>query len=97
MRLRDKFGNICNVRTEKVLMRCDWEWWGLRIVINGEGCLIANLDANEEVIRKRIDVYKAETSPVFDFYAEYGRSIKINGVGGIEEIFDRLCAEIDSL
>lgn len=54
-------------------------------------------DAHEDVIRKRIAVYKAETSPVFDFYAEYGRSIKINGVGAIEEIFDRLCAEIDLL
>jgi len=53
MRLRDKFGNICNVRTEKALMRCDWEWWGLRIVINGEGCLIANLDANVEFFAQR--------------------------------------------
>jgi adenylate kinase len=54
-------------------------------------------DANEDVISKRIAVYKAETSPVFDFYDEYGRSVKINGVGDIEEIFERLCAEIDSL
>lgn len=54
-------------------------------------------DANEEVIRKRIDVYKAETSPVFDFYAEYNLSIKIKGVGSKTEIFERLCAEIDSL
>ncbi len=34
-------------------MRCDWEWWGLRIVINGEGCLIANLDANVEFFAQR--------------------------------------------
>ena len=54
-------------------------------------------DANENVIHRRIDVYKAETSPVFDFYAEYNLSIKINGVGSKTEIFERLCAEIDSL
>lgn len=54
-------------------------------------------DANEEVIRKRIDVYKAETAAVFDFYNEYGLSIKINGIGEIEEIFARLCEEIDCI
>ncbi|WP_373551044.1 adenylate kinase [Haliscomenobacter sp.] len=54
-------------------------------------------DANENVIHRRIDVYKAETSPVFDFYAEYNLSIKIDGVGSKTEIFERLCAEIDSL
>jgi len=28
-------------------------------------------DANEEVIRKRISVYKAETSPVYNYYAKH--------------------------
>ena len=54
-------------------------------------------DANEEVIRNRIDVYNKETSPVFDFYAQYGKSMKIKGVGTIDEIFGRLCEAIDKL
>ena len=52
-------------------------------------------DADESVIRNRIDVYKQETAPVFDFYAAQGKAKKINGVGSIDEIFERLCAEID--
>lgn len=54
-------------------------------------------DSNEDIIRNRIQVYKNETTPVFDYYAERGKSIKINGVGSIEDIFDRLCDKIDNL
>lgn len=54
-------------------------------------------DLNEDIIRNRIDVYKKETTPVFDFYAEKGKSVKIHGVGSIEDIFIKLCEEIDAL
>jgi adenylate kinase len=54
-------------------------------------------DADEEIIRNRIQVYKGETAPVFDFYSEDGRSHKVNGVGSIDEIFDRLCNLVDTL
>ena len=54
-------------------------------------------DSSEEIIRNRIEVYKKETAPVFDFYAQSGKSFKVNGVGTIEEIFDRLCEAIDNL
>jgi len=54
-------------------------------------------DANEEVIRKRIEVYKSETSPVYDFYATIDKSMKINGIGSIDDIFGRLSEAIDKL
>ena len=54
-------------------------------------------DADESIIRNRIEVYKSETTPVFDYYADKGKAIKVHGVGSIEEIFERLCAEIDKL
>lgn len=54
-------------------------------------------DADEGVIRNRIDVYKANTFPVYDFYAQSGTSVKVDGMGNIEEIFDRLCAQIDAI
>lgn len=47
-------------------------------------------DANEEVIRKRIVEYNNKTSPVFDFYAQQEKSQKVQGIGTIDEIFDRL-------
>ncbi|PHN08053.1 adenylate kinase [Flavilitoribacter nigricans] len=54
-------------------------------------------DLDEAIIRNRIEVYKNETTPVFDYYAEKDKSVKINGVGGIDDIFTRLSEEIDVL
>ncbi len=54
-------------------------------------------DNDEAIIRKRIDVYKKETSPVFDYYEQSGKSKKVDGLGSIEEIFGRLCQPIDQL
>ena len=54
-------------------------------------------DANEEVIRKRIAVYKSETSPVFQYYDTKGLSKQIEGIGSIEEINEQLSVLINSL
>ena len=54
-------------------------------------------DNDESIIRNRIEVYKSETTPVFDYYAKPNKSKLINGIGSIEEIFGRLCKEIDEL
>jgi len=54
-------------------------------------------DNDENIIHNRIEVYKSETTPVFDFYAKSNKSKMINGIGSIEEIFNRLCAEVDGL
>ena len=53
-------------------------------------------DANEEVIRKRIVEYNAKTSRVFDYYHEQGKAQKVNGIGTIPEIFNRLCEALDN-
>ncbi len=54
-------------------------------------------DLDESIIRNRIEVYKKETTPVFDYYDRLGKAKKIQGVGAIEAIFGRLCAEIDHI
>jgi adenylate kinase len=54
-------------------------------------------DLDEGIIRNRIEVYKSETTPVFDYYAQKGKAQKVYGVGSIDEIFQRLCAQIDRL
>lgn len=54
-------------------------------------------DASEEVIRNRIRIYNEQTAVVADYYAKQGKHIAIDGTGTIEEIFERLCKEVDRL
>ncbi|MFZ2900828.1 MAG: adenylate kinase [Saprospiraceae bacterium] len=54
-------------------------------------------DNDESIIRNRIAVYNRETAPVFDYYAQTGKTKLIDGIGSIDEIFGRLCAAVDAL
>lgn len=54
-------------------------------------------DNDESIIRNRIAVYNRETAPVFDYYAQTGKTKLIDGIGSIVEIFGRLCAAVDAL
>ncbi len=54
-------------------------------------------DNDEAIIRKRIQVYLSETAIVFEHYHKSGKSFKVDGVGSIDEIFDRLCAHVDRI
>ena len=51
-------------------------------------------DQKEDVIRNRFAVYQAETAPVYSHYESSGKARRINGVGQIDDIFDRLTEEI---
>lgn len=66
-----------------------------RLLLRGKDSGRAD-DANEEVIANRIKVYNDQTAVVADFYSAQGKFEKIDGIGSIEEIFDRLCNAIDS-
>ncbi len=52
-------------------------------------------DKNPDIIRHRIIEYREKTAPVFGFYAEQGKSVAINGMGEIGEIFELICQVID--
>lgn len=54
-------------------------------------------DQDPAIIQKRIDVYKNETEPVRDFYMAQNKYTGVNGIGSINEIFDRLCAAIETI
>lgn len=51
-------------------------------------------DADPEVVQNRINVYKEKTAPVAEFYKHQNKLHEINGVGTIEEVFQRLVAAI---
>jgi adenylate kinase len=47
-------------------------------------------DRNETVIRKRIVEYLDKTSPVFNYYLKKEISKKVNGIGTLDDIFNRI-------
>ena len=53
-------------------------------------------DADEQVQRKRLDVYLRDTLPVAGYYKPFGKVVEVEGVGSIDDIFSKLTAEIDS-
>lgn len=54
-------------------------------------------DDNAETIKKRIDVYNAQTKPVIDFYKKEGKLANIKGVGAIDAIFADICKSVDAV
>ena len=45
-------------------------------------------DDNEETIRRRLEVYEAETAPLVEHYGD--GVIRLDGVGDIDEVFSRV-------
>jgi adenylate kinase len=52
-------------------------------------------DQDESIIENRIKVYNNETTPVKGFYEKQGKYQAIDGMGSIDEIFERLCKAIN--
>lgn len=47
-------------------------------------------DDNEETIRRRQEVYTNETAPIVATYADRGLVVEVDGLGGIDEVGDRI-------
>ncbi|PUB30813.1 adenylate kinase [Elizabethkingia sp. YR214] len=54
-------------------------------------------DSNEDIIRHRIKEYYTKTAEVAELYKKQGKYIEVNGVGEIEEISNKLFAEVDKI
>ena len=54
-------------------------------------------DDNEETIKKRLDVYHNQTSPLIDWYEKEGLRRPITGLGALDRIFADICAVIDAI
>jgi adenylate kinase len=53
-------------------------------------------DDNEETIRRRQEVYTEQTAPIVAAYAERGLVVDVDGLGGIDEVGDRIQAALVS-
>ncbi|WP_205631550.1 adenylate kinase [Leifsonia xyli] len=51
-------------------------------------------DDSEEAIRHRQEVYVRETSPLIDVYRERGLLVPVDGLGGIDEVAERVAAAL---
>ena len=67
-----------------------------RILLRGKDSGRAD-DASEEVIRGRLKVYHEQTAVVSDYYAAQGKYASVNGIGTIDEVFERIATVIDNL
>ena len=66
-----------------------------RILLRGKDSGRAD-DASEDIIRNRIATYRAQTEVVADYYSAQNKYFSINGLGTMDEVFDRICEVIDS-
>ena len=66
-----------------------------RILLRGKDSGRAD-DASEDVIRNRIEVYRAQTEIVASHYAKQNKYVAVDGVGSLDEVFERICSAIDA-
>jgi len=59
------------------------------------GELFQRADDKEETIKKRLDVYDAQTAPLIDYYRKKGILKSVTGVGSIDEIFKKVCSLLE--
>mgnify|MGYP000548073145 CR=1 FL=1 len=53
-------------------------------------------DDTEDVIRRRLEVYEAETAPLTSVYASRGLVIMVDGLGAIDEVTDRIVEALNA-
>ena len=52
-------------------------------------------DINEQIIKSRILEYHKYTTAVAEYYNQFNKVVMVHGEGTIDEIFERLCTEIE--
>ena len=65
-----------------------------RLLLRGKDSGRAD-DQDKAIIANRIEVYNTQTAVVAQFYTNQNKFKAIDGVGAIDEIFNRLCAAIN--
>ena len=53
-------------------------------------------DDTEEVISRRMEVYAEQTDPLTELYAEQGVLRKVDGMGSVEEVSERILAALQT-
>jgi adenylate kinase len=59
------------------------------------GHVSSRADDTEDTIRHRLAVYRENTRPLLDFYADRSVLVEVDGTGSVDDVTDRLRAAID--
>lgn len=51
-------------------------------------------DDNEDVIRNRLQVFQNQTQPLIEYYRAQGKFTAVDGMGGIDDIYERIKAAL---
>jgi len=51
-------------------------------------------DDHPESVRKRLNIYTEQTAPVVEFYRQHGQLTVVDGVGSLDEVFNRIIEAI---
>ncbi|HSX65620.1 MAG TPA: adenylate kinase [Pseudoxanthomonas sp.] len=58
--------------------------------IAGRAAAEGRADDSPESVRTRLKVYDSQTAPVIEFYRQHGQLTVVDGVGSLDEVFNRL-------
>jgi len=66
--------------------------WGKCDRCGGE--LYQRPDDTVDTVKKRLEVYFAQTVPLIDYYAQAGKLLEVDGEGGVDEVGRRVVAAL---
>jgi adenylate kinase len=59
--------------------------------------IVQRSDDEPETVRNRLAVYRDETQPLEDYYAERDLLVVVNGIGEIDDVYDRIVDALRSV
>jgi adenylate kinase len=59
-----------------------------------DGEIYQRTDDQEDAIRQRLSVYKAQTEPLISYYADKGQLVRIDALGAVDEVNTRVSAAL---
>ena len=68
-------------------------------ILGGHGLgvtLMVDMHVPEEELVRRILVYREQTEVVGAYYARQNKYFEVDGVGSMDEVFDRICRVVDA-
>jgi adenylate kinase len=93
----DKFLETKNTLiTLTLALEVDEEELSKRIILRGKESGRPD-DQDENIVRNRVKEYNSKTAPLKDFYFTQNKLRSVYGIGSIEEIFEKLCAEVNKM